>query len=80
MRRGMDPQAAAEEALRRILAKYPGYVGALFALSKDGSHGAAAHGWEATGLTTLNGTVYPFMYAYRDARSGKAQVVPVPPI
>lgn len=29
MRRGMRPRAAAEDAVRRILEHYPGYVGAL---------------------------------------------------
>ncbi len=44
MRQGMRPRAAAEGALRRIVAKYPAYIGALVVLSARGEHAGAAHG------------------------------------
>ncbi|KAL4431064.1 hypothetical protein ABPG75_006320 [Micractinium tetrahymenae] len=46
MRRGLSPQAAAEDAVRRIARRVPSYVGAVVAVSKDGRYGAAAHGWK----------------------------------
>lgn len=45
MRRGLSPTAAAEDAVRRIAHRVPGFVGAVVAVSKDGRHGGAAHGW-----------------------------------
>lgn len=61
MRRGMKPQAAAEEAVLRIARRVPGYVGAVFAVDKHGNHGAACFGWQ-------------FTYAYQDAISDGVQV------
>ncbi|KAK9820305.1 hypothetical protein WJX72_008767 [[Myrmecia] bisecta] len=54
MRQGMHPTEAAEDAVRRIVKRFPGYVGALFGVDKEGRHGGAAHGWT-------------FTYAVRDA-------------
>ncbi|KAG0460732.1 hypothetical protein HPP92_021029 [Vanilla planifolia] len=45
MRQGMEPKHAAAEAISRIARKYPGFVGAVFALDKNGLHAGAAHGW-----------------------------------
>ncbi|KAJ3680588.1 hypothetical protein LUZ60_016866 [Juncus effusus] len=45
MRQGMEPKNAATDAISRITRKFPKFVGAVFALSKDGVHGAACHGW-----------------------------------
>ncbi|KAI7839426.1 hypothetical protein COHA_006827 [Chlorella ohadii] len=45
MRQGRSPQEAAEEAVQRMARRRPGYVGAVVAASRDGSHGAAAFGW-----------------------------------
>jgi hypothetical protein len=45
MRRGMSPAAAAEDAMRRILAVVPHVQGALVTMNATGSHGAAAAGW-----------------------------------
>lgn len=68
MRRGMGPREAAEEAVGRIAARLGGaYVGAVVALSRDGRHGAAAHGWN-------------FSYSVRDTDSGGVQVVAVEPL
>nr|ACO10237.1 N4-Beta-N-acetylglucosaminyl-L-asparaginase [Caligus rogercresseyi] len=44
MRRGSTPEEAARTAIRRVLAKSPGFFGAVVALSKDGSYGASRHG------------------------------------
>jgi N4-(beta-N-acetylglucosaminyl)-L-asparaginase len=67
MRHGMKPQAAAEDAVRRIARRVPGYVGAVFAVNKAGYHGAACYGWQ-------------FQYAYQDAKSAGVQVVTVNPL
>ncbi len=68
MRRGLSPQAAAEEAVRRIARRVPTYVGAVVAVSKDGRHGAAAHGWQ-------------FSYSVVSAASGgRVETVAVEPL
>ncbi|KAJ6791303.1 Uncharacterized protein M6B38_244115 [Iris pallida] len=45
MRRGMDPKHAAVDAISRIARRYPDFVGAVFALNKNGTHAGACHGW-----------------------------------
>ncbi|KAJ7297571.1 hypothetical protein O6H91_Y048000 [Diphasiastrum complanatum] len=45
MRLGLEPQLAANDAISRIRRKYPSFIGALFAINKDGVHAGAAHGW-----------------------------------
>ncbi|KAI0488264.1 hypothetical protein KFK09_028091 [Dendrobium nobile] len=45
MRRGMEPKIAAADAMSRIARKYPDFVGAIFALNKNGVHAGACHGW-----------------------------------
>lgn len=45
MRQGMDPQRAADDAISRITRKFPNFVGAVFALNKEGVHAGACHGW-----------------------------------
>lgn len=45
LRRGMEPKVAAEDAISRIARKFPNFVGAVFAVSKDGVHAGACHGW-----------------------------------
>ena len=68
LRRGMAPRQAAEDAVRRIARRVPSYVGAVVAVSKDGRHGAAAHGWK-------------FVYSVADQSSGgKVTTVQVEPI
>jgi N4-(beta-N-acetylglucosaminyl)-L-asparaginase len=64
MRHGLSPQAAAEAAVRRMVRKYPGYVGALLAVDRHGRHAAACHGWT-------------FTYAVRSAGMSAAQVYTV---
>ncbi|XP_074291128.1 putative isoaspartyl peptidase/L-asparaginase 3 isoform X3 [Silene latifolia] len=45
MRQGMEPKLAAEDAISRISRKFPNFVGAIFAVNKDGVHAGACHGW-----------------------------------
>ncbi|KAL3650422.1 hypothetical protein CASFOL_006825 [Castilleja foliolosa] len=45
MRLGMEPKLAAEDAIGRIARKYPDFVGAVFAVNKNGVHAGACHGW-----------------------------------
>lgn len=45
MRQGMEPKVAAEDAISRISRKFPNFVGAVFAVSKEGKHAGACHGW-----------------------------------
>lgn len=45
MRQGVKPKKAAEDAILRIARKYPDFVGAVFALYKNGEHAGACHGW-----------------------------------
>ncbi|CAI9091992.1 OLC1v1027119C1 [Oldenlandia corymbosa var. corymbosa] len=45
MRLGMQPKLAAEDSISRIARKYPDFVGAVFALNKEGVHAGACHGW-----------------------------------
>merc|ERR1719273_1295386 len=44
MRLGMDPTTAAQDALTRILRKYPDFTGALVTANKNGQTGAASIG------------------------------------
>lgn len=44
MRNGMSPSEASEDALRRIVRKYPKFMGAIVAVDKNGRYGAACHG------------------------------------
>lgn len=45
MRLGMEPKLAAKDAISRITRKYPDFIGAVFAVNKDGVHAGACHGW-----------------------------------
>ena len=64
MRHGLSPKAAAEAAVRRMVRRYPGYVGALLAVDRTGRHAAACHGWT-------------FTYAVRSAGMNASQVYTV---
>jgi N4-(beta-N-acetylglucosaminyl)-L-asparaginase len=68
MRRGMSPQRAAEDAVKRIIKHVPNYVGAVVAMDVKGRHGAASHGWET------------FQYAYKSQGDSKVRVVNVVPL
>nr|BAK01577.1 predicted protein [Hordeum vulgare subsp. vulgare] len=67
MRQGMSPTAAAEDAMARIVRKYPVFQGAMFAINKQGEHGGVAHGWT-------------FTYALRTPSTGGVQIITVPPV
>ncbi|XP_038900286.1 probable isoaspartyl peptidase/L-asparaginase 3 isoform X2 [Benincasa hispida] len=45
MRLGMKPKDAAKDAISRIARKFPDFVGAIFAVNKNGTHAGACHGW-----------------------------------
>ncbi|GKF32701.1 probable isoaspartyl peptidase/L-asparaginase 3 isoform X2, partial [Tanacetum coccineum] len=45
MRLGMEPKLAAKDAISRIAKKYLNFVGALFAVNKNGTHAGACYGW-----------------------------------
>uniref|UniRef100_M1BMJ7 N(4)-(Beta-n-acetylglucosaminyl)-l-asparaginase n=3 Tax=Solanum TaxID=4107 RepID=M1BMJ7_SOLTU len=45
MRLGMEPKLAAKDAISRIARKYPNFIGALFAVNRNGTHAGACHGW-----------------------------------
>ncbi|GBP03250.1 N(4)-(Beta-N-acetylglucosaminyl)-L-asparaginase [Eumeta japonica] len=63
MRRGARPSEAAETAVQRISEHYPGFMGAVVAVSRDGQHGAACHGIDT------------FPYAIHDSTTDTAKVI-----
>ncbi|OTB03692.1 hypothetical protein M426DRAFT_321617 [Hypoxylon sp. CI-4A] len=67
MRRGLSPQEAAEDAVRRMLRKYPDVQSGVVVVNNEGEHGAAGSGWTLT-------------YAYRGGAMNETVVVSVPPI
>ncbi|KEY69482.1 hypothetical protein S7711_02020 [Stachybotrys chartarum IBT 7711] len=67
LRRGMDPTAAAEDAVRRMVRKYPQVASGIVVVNNKGEHGAAASGWT-------------FTYAYRGGCMKQTAVVTVPPV
>ncbi|CAF0705781.1 unnamed protein product [Brachionus calyciflorus] len=62
MRNGMSPSKACENALERIIKKYPKFMGAIIAMDKDGNHGAACHGIDV------------FNYSYRSNKENRVQI------
>jgi hypothetical protein len=52
MRRGAAPRAATEQAIARIAARVPGYMGALVAVDPRGRNAGAAFGRVATRMPT----------------------------
>ena len=67
MRRGMSPTEAAEDAVARMVSKYPGVSSGLVVVDRDGRHGGAASGWT-------------FTYSYRGGDMEETKVVTVEPI
>ncbi|KAM0513604.1 hypothetical protein ACHAPE_007654 [Trichoderma viride] len=67
LRRGLTPQQAAEDAVRRILAKYPDAKTGIVVVDSKGEHAAAASGWE-------------FSYSYRGGGMERTEVVKVRPL
>ncbi|GAA0148872.1 protease [Lithospermum erythrorhizon] len=66
MRLGMEPQLAAKDAISRISRKYPDFVGAIFAVNKNGIHAGACHGWT-------------FQYSVRSPEMSDVEVFTVSP-
>ncbi|KAM0820695.1 putative Nucleophile aminohydrolase [Seiridium cardinale] len=67
MRRGLSPQEAADDAVARMVKKYPKLSSGLVVVNNQGQHGGAGSGWT-------------FTYAYRGAGMNETSVVTVPPI
>lgn len=66
MRQGMDPRDAATDAISRIARKYPNFIGAVFAVNKEGVHAGACHGWT-------------FQYSVRNSSMQDVEVITVYP-
>ncbi|KAG5970332.1 hypothetical protein E4U56_007850 [Claviceps arundinis] len=67
MRRGLSPREAAEDAVRRMLARYPDVRAGLVVMNHRGEHAGAASNW-------------PFSYSFRTASMNDTGVVDVPPL
>jgi N4-(beta-N-acetylglucosaminyl)-L-asparaginase len=67
LRRGLTPQEAAEDAVRRMMDKFPEVSSGLVVVDKEGRHGGAASGWGGT-----------FTYSFRGGDMADAEVVSVP--
>lgn len=67
LRLGMSPKQAAEDAVRRMLRKYPDVQSGIVVVNNKGDHGGAGSGWT-------------FTYAYRGGTMNETVVVSVPPL
>lgn len=67
LRNGMTPTASAEDAVRRMVRKYPLVASGVVVVNNKGEHGGAGSGWT-------------FTYAYRGAGMNETAVVSVPPV
>ncbi|KAI3394000.1 hypothetical protein diail_3316 [Diaporthe ilicicola] len=67
MRRGMTPQEAADDAVLRMIKKYPAASTGLVVVNNQGEHAGAASGWT-------------FTYAYRGGTMNGTEVVTVSPL
>ncbi|KAK4466071.1 putative isoaspartyl peptidase/L-asparaginase 3 [Cladorrhinum samala] len=67
LRRGMSPKEAAEDAVVRMVRKYPNVSSGIVVVNNKGEHAAAGSGWT-------------FTYAYRGGDMKAAEVVTVPPV
>lgn len=67
MRQGMAPQQAAEDAVARMLRKYPEASTGIVVVNNEGEHAAAGSGWT-------------FTYSFRGGSMNETQVVTVPPL
>lgn len=67
MRRGMTPTEAAEDAVLRIITKYPDAATGIVVVNNQGEHGGAGSGWT-------------FTYAFRGGSMNETEVVSVPPL
>ncbi|KAI0004370.1 asparaginase-domain-containing protein [Xylariaceae sp. FL0662B] len=67
LRQGMPPQQAAEDAVQRMMKKYPDLSSGIVVVNDKGDHGGAGSGWT-------------FTYAYRGGEMNETVVVSIPPI
>ncbi|KAJ6438862.1 NAD(P)-binding protein [Purpureocillium lavendulum] len=67
MRRGMSPGEAAEDAVGRMVRRFPDVKAGIVVVDKHGRHAGAASGWT-------------FTYAYRGGEMEDAEVVTVEPL
>ncbi|KAI0125208.1 nucleophile aminohydrolase [Xylariales sp. AK1849] len=67
MRRGMSPQDAAEDSVKRMVRKYPSVASGIVVVNNEGEHAGAGSGWT-------------FTYAYRGGSMNETAVVTVPPV
>ncbi|CAN8101573.1 unnamed protein product [Discula destructiva] len=67
LRRGMTPQEAAEDAVARMIAKYPAALTGIVVVNNKGDHGGASSGWN-------------FTYAFRGGSMTETQVVAAKPL
>ncbi|KAI0887807.1 asparaginase-domain-containing protein [Annulohypoxylon maeteangense] len=67
LRQGMSPGEAAEDAVKRMLRKYPEVQSGIVVVNNKGEHGGAGSGWT-------------FTYSYRGGGMNETAVVSVPPI
>lgn len=67
LRRGMTPTEAAEDAVLRMVRKYPDVASGLVVVDKNGRHGGAGSGWT-------------FTYAFRGGTMKETEVVTVEPV
>lgn len=67
LRRGMTPQEAAENAVERMLQKYPEAATGIVVVNNKGQHGGAGSNWN-------------FTYSFRGGTMGTTQVVAVSPL
>lgn len=67
LRLGLSPQAAAEDAVKRMLRKYPTVQAGIVVVNNKGDHGGAGSGWT-------------FTYSYRGGTMNESVVVSVPPL
>lgn len=67
MRRGLTPQAAADDAVRRMVNKFPRVSTGIVVVNNKGEHGGAGSGWT-------------FTYSFRGGTMNETKVVTVPPL
>ena len=67
LRRGMSPREAAEDAVRRMVRRYPDVLSGVVVVNSRGEHAGAGSGWT-------------FTYAYRGGDMNATTVVTVPPV
>ena len=66
LRQGMTPTQAAEDAVRRMMDKFPEVSSGLVVVDNEGRHGGAASGWGGT-----------FTYSFRGGDMADEEVVSV---